>query len=83
MNVEIEFQNENLVAKAISPSGRAQTLASVPDLISIIDSETGEPITTDTLKYGLRVAVITIPCSPLLKEPKALEFVGPRAFGYK
>lgn len=81
--MEIEFQNENLMVKSISPSGKSQILAAVPDLISIIDSDTGEPITTDTVKYGLRVAVITIPCAPLLKTPKALEFVGPKAFGYK
>ena len=32
--------------------------ATVPDLIAVLDSETGEPITTEALRYGMRVAVI-------------------------
>ncbi len=57
-------------------------LASVPDLISMVDSETGEPIPTEEVRYGLRVTVLGMPVSPLLSTPIALEVVGPKAFGY-
>jgi DUF917 family protein len=53
----------------------------VPDLISVLESETGRAVGTEELKYGLRVSVIAIPCSPLLCSPQALEVVGPSAFG--
>lgn len=75
--LQIEFQNENLIARA---DGRAVAL--VPDLICIVDAETGRPISTEETRYGLRVAVLGLPCSPLLRTPGALAVVGPRAFGY-
>ena len=56
-------------------------VALVPDLISVLESETGRAVGTEELKYGLRVSVIAIPCSPLLCSPQALEVVGPTAFG--
>jgi DUF917 family protein len=75
--LEIAFQNENLVAWL-----DGDVIATVPDLICIVNREDGEPITTEILRYGYRVAVIGIPCSPLLRTPEALEVVGPPAFGY-
>jgi len=54
----------------------------VPDLITILDLETAEPITTERLRYGYRVVVIGIPCDPKWRTPRGLEVVGPRYFGY-
>jgi len=54
----------------------------VPDLIMNLELDTGEPITTEILRYGQRVAVIGLPAHPLMKTPEALEVVGPKAFGY-
>ena len=59
-----------------------QILAVVPDLICIVDCETATPVTTEVLRYGLRVTVLGIPAPPLLRTPEALAVVGPRAFGY-
>ncbi len=39
-------------------------------------------MTTEVLRYGLRVTVLGIPAPPLLKTPEALAVIGPRAFGY-
>src|SRR5207248_2801840 len=58
----IAFQNENLIAEQ---DGRL--LAVVPDLICIVDAESGEPITTELLRYGLRVTVLGIPAPPQLR----------------
>jgi DUF917 family protein len=74
----IDFQNENLIAR----TGDGEILAIVPDLICIVDEETAEPITTEILRYGLRVAVIGIPAPAALKTERALAYVGPEAFGY-
>ena len=57
-------------------------VATTPDLIAVLDGETGEPITTEALRYGMRVAVIAFPCAPQWREPAALELISPRYFGY-
>ena len=44
--------------------------------------ETGEPITTEMLRYGQQIATIGLPAHELMKTPRALEVVGPKAFGY-
>lgn len=72
----VEFQNENLVARL-----NGCTVAIVPDLVSVIDRETGAPITTEALKYGQRVKVIGTSAAPVMRSDKALATFGPRAFG--
>ena len=54
----------------------------VPDIICLMDSESGEAVGTDTLRYGQRVTVIALPAPAVLRTPKGLLHVGPRAFGY-
>ena len=75
--LEIEFQNEFLIAFV-----NGKVIATTPDLICIVTEEEGEPVTTEVLRYGARVAVIIVPAPPQLKSPAALEVVGPAAFGY-
>jgi DUF917 family protein len=76
-DVRIAFQNEFLIARA----GDA-VLATTPDLITILDDETGEPITTEGLRYGFRVSVLAMPCDPRWRSPEGLQVVGPGYFGY-
>jgi len=78
----VEFQNENYLAYFNNDDGTKDIQAVVPDLISLVDSETGEPVPTEEVRYGLRVAVLAMCCSPLWTTPKALEVGGPKAFGY-
>ena len=59
-----------------------QVLATTPDLITIVDADSGQPISTEELRFGLHVAVLVLASSPLLRTQRALEVVGPRAFGY-
>ncbi len=75
--LELDVQNEHLVATV-----DGEIVASVPDLIIMLDAETGEPVTTEDMRYGFRVAVIASPCDPRWREPAGLELVGPRYFGY-
>lgn len=83
VNLGIEFQNENYVAFTLNADGSKNILATVPDLISLVDEDTGEPVTTEEVRYGLRVAAITMPCSPLWTKPQGLATGGPAAFGYQ
>ncbi|MGH3916610.1 MAG: DUF917 domain-containing protein [Pseudonocardiaceae bacterium] len=73
----IRFQNEYLIAIRDD-----QVAASVPDLIIVLDAETGNPITTEELRYGFRVTVIAAPCDVRWRTSRGLALVGPRAFGY-
>ncbi len=73
---EIKFQNEFLTF-----SQQGTVVVCVPDLIVLLDIDTGHAVTTDTLRFGQRVCVVAFPCHPLLRTPRALEVVGPRAFG--
>ena len=74
--MEIEIQNENLVARV---DGVVKAI--VPDLICILDSETAEPITTENLRYGQRVAVMAVAVPEIMRTPEALAVFGPRCFG--
>jgi DUF917 family protein len=73
----LNFQNEHL---AVRIDGEFRV--TVPDLITLLDVDTGEPITTEAMRYGYRVAVIGIPCSEKWRTPEGLKLVGPRYFGY-
>jgi DUF917 family protein len=74
----LEIQNENLVALE-----NGELRAIVPDLISVLDSESAEAITTERLRYGQRVAVIAYPCDPVWRTAGGLALAGPGAFGYE
>ena len=73
----VRFQNEHLVAIEDD-----EIVISVPDLIAILDTERGEPITTENLRYGFRVTIIGIPCDPKWRTPEGIALGGPRHFGY-
>ena len=75
--MSIQFQNENLMA-----ARNGEIVVSVPDLISLLEEDTGEPITTEQLRYGFRVKVLGIPCHRHWRTAEALKVVGPRYFGY-
>ncbi len=63
--LKIQFQNEFLIAIE-----DGEVRVSVPDLITILDAETGGPITTESLRYGFRVVVIAMPCTRNGARPK-------------
>lgn len=74
---EVVIQNEFLI---FSRDGQVEVC--VPDLVVILELDTGLPVTTELLRYGQRIAVLGLPCHPLLRTPGALEVVGPGAFGH-
>jgi hypothetical protein len=76
-NLELNFQNEHLMALL-----NGEVLATTPDLILLLEHDSGEPITTERLRYGQRVRVIAAPSDPRWHAPEALAMVGPRYFGY-
>lgn len=75
--LELSFQNEHLIATL-----DGQTLVTTPDLIIVLDHDSGEPITTEGLRYGQRVRVIAAPSDERWHGAAALAMVGPGYFGY-
>jgi uncharacterized protein len=75
--LRIAFQNEFLIA---ARDGR--TIVTTPDMITLLEAETGVPVTADAMRYGIRVAALAYPCSEHWRTPRGLELVGPRYFGY-
>ena len=73
---DLEFQNEHLKAES-----EGLLLASVPDIISVVDSETAEPIPTEALRFGQRVTVIGASAPVQQRSSQALENCGPKPFG--
>jgi len=75
--IRLELQNENLVALELG-----RVLASVPDLITVLDTETADAIATERIRYGQRVTVIAFACDPVWRTERGIAAAGPRAFGY-
>ncbi|MEW6472806.1 MAG: DUF917 domain-containing protein [Actinomycetota bacterium] len=75
--LRLEIQNEFLVALE---EGYVQ--ASVPDIITVIDLHTGEPIVTERLRFGQQVSVVSFPVDPAWRTAAGLALTGPAAFGY-
>jgi DUF917 family protein len=75
--LELAFQNEYAAAWH-----EGEVVATTPDIICTMDSESGEAIGTEMVRYGQRVTVIALPAPAFFLTPRGLQAVGPRAFGY-
>lgn len=76
--VTLFYQNEFLLAK------RGETLlASTPDLIVLLEENSGTPLMSEGLRYGIQVVLVSIPAPAIWKTEEGLALVGPEVFGYK
>lgn len=71
------IKNEYLVAKI-----GEKVVASVPDLICIVEQETSRSLNAERMRYGQRVSVFGIGCTHHYRTPEALKVTEPRAFGF-
>lgn len=65
----------------LSAERDGEIVATAPDLIVCLDSEIGEAVLTEEIRYGFRVTVIAAPCDPHWRTEAGLELAGPRCFG--
>ncbi|WP_137152246.1 DUF917 domain-containing protein [Devosia sp. FKR38] len=73
----LDFQNEFLMAER-----DGKVLVTTPDLITLVEAESGLPVTADSLRYGLRLIALALPANPQWLTPAGIELVGPRYFKY-
>ncbi len=75
--ISLSIKNEFLLATV-----GERVVASVPDLIVMVDHETSTPINAERVHYGQRVTVFGIGCPPHYRTERALKVVAPRCFGF-
>ncbi|KAL3462464.1 hypothetical protein BJX64DRAFT_288366 [Aspergillus heterothallicus] len=81
--LKIPFINENILAEHVAEDGTTSVLATVPDLIALIDRDTGRAVGVPEYRYGCHVVVLGIACSPRWTEtPRGIEVGGPKGYGY-
>ena len=82
--LKIPFKNENIYAKHVKGDGSEEFVAMVPDLIVVLDTQSGKALGVPEYRYGVMVTVLGITCSPRWSDtPKGLEIGGPAAMGFK
>ncbi len=74
---KLEFQNEFLMAER-----NGEIIVTTPDLITLVEADSGMPVTSDALRYGLRLIALAFPTNPQWLTPAGIDLVGPRYFGY-
>ncbi|MED1949795.1 DUF917 domain-containing protein [Brevibacillus centrosporus] len=74
--IEVQFFNEYLLAKQ-----GERVITTVPDILCILDADSGLPVMIDELELQMKVWVVAIPCPILVRHPKMLDVVGPWNFG--
>jgi DUF917 family protein len=75
--LRLEIQNGYLLAIE-----DGELLATVPDIISVLALETGEPLSTERLQRRERVAVVASAAPDVWTTDAGLSVAGPGAFGY-
>ncbi|KAL3443378.1 hypothetical protein BJX65DRAFT_199400 [Aspergillus insuetus] len=82
--LKVPFKNENAFVEAVLPSGESRILASVPDLIAVLDAETGSGLGTPEYRYGLKVMIIAIAASPRWTDTaRGMALGGPGSMGFE
>lgn len=73
----VTYQNEYLLVKQ-----GEEILSTTPEIIIPLEEESGLPITSESLRYGLRVNLLALPAPKVWTTKEGLELVGPEVFGY-
>lgn len=75
--IKIWFKNENHICWK-----NGEVFVTSPDIITVVDAETGEPYANPVLKEGDHVAVIGLKARPVFRNERGIGILGPKAFGY-
>jgi len=73
----IWFKNENMVAWR-----NDEVDVTAPDLICVLERDTGRPVNNPWVKEGMRVAVLAFPAPKEWLTPRGREILTPRFFGF-
>jgi DUF917 family protein len=71
------FQNENMISWL-----NGEPYVTCPDILSVINLETGLPPTNDKIESGDRLAILGIRAVEFYRQPAGLKVLGPAYFGF-
>ncbi len=74
----IDYQNEYLL---VSQNGKI--VGKIPDIIVLLEEESGKPIPSEALLFGLRISIVSFPSPDIWKTPEGLALTAPKCFGYE
>ncbi|KAL7424492.1 hypothetical protein Q5752_000176 [Cryptotrichosporon argae] len=81
-SAKVPFKNENLYCE-VTAGGSSKIVAGVPDLIAVIDAQSGAALGTPDFKYGLRVLIVCVTAAPQWTDtPRGLALGALPAFGF-
>ena len=75
--VRVWYKNENMICWK-----DGKVVLTCPDLICVVNTADGMPVTNPNCLPGMELSVLAFPCHSLWKEPRALEILNPRFFGF-
>ncbi|SEW18033.1 hypothetical protein SAMN04488515_1434 [Cognatiyoonia koreensis] len=75
-SMKISIKNENMACWL-----NGKTLATVPDLICLFDTETGQPVANPDVVSGQGIAVVVLPAPIQFTSPQGLSIFGPKYAG--
>jgi len=75
--LKIWMKNENLISWL---DGSPYVVS--PDLICVLDSHTGKPITNSKMEEGRKIVIFAVPSHPFWRSPEAIDLVSPKHFGF-
>lgn len=75
--VKLLYQNEYLAAYQ-----EGQLSGCTPDILMLMEVGTGTPVTSDALRYGIRVDLISFRAADIWYSEAGMNLVGPKYFGY-
>ncbi|HIH98162.1 MAG TPA: DUF917 domain-containing protein [Thermoplasmata archaeon] len=74
---KIWFKNENHISWFDD-----KPFATSPDLICVVNSQSGEPIANPSIKVGENIAILGVSANEIFRSKVGLEVLGPRHFGF-
>lgn len=75
--IKIWFKNENHICWK-----NGEVLVTSPDIITVVDVVTGEPLANPKVSEGDKVAVVGLKARPMFRSKKGIGILGPKAFGF-
>lgn len=81
--VKLEFMNETMCVKDITggDADGAKVLVSIPEIIVLVESSSGEVLLHPEVKRGMELVVIVLPAPAPFLTPAGLDLLGPRYIG--
>ena len=89
--MRVTFRNENILVERVCCPEQMNTpveeltaleqCACVPNIISVLETESGFPIACEELSFGQRVSLLVQPGPLQYHTEQAMKIIGPRAFG--